>query len=604
MTNLLKQKRTILILVLTLLSSILACIVFLRIRKGTEVLTELEAEEMTPVIIEADQTVSDLAEAEPEILIPIDSSVKMPVFSAESGFYDESFTLTILAEEGVRVFYTLDGSDPDIDSAEYTQPLLIEDASKNENIWSVRNDTSVWFYDDMVKFGGFRQPRYKSPDTLIDKCTILKAVCIREDGICSGIKTASFFVDYGEKKGYEGMNILSLVTDPDNLFNYHDGIYITGEKYDEEKDSINTILCWAWPSNYMEKGKESERTAVMQLFDADGNLTVSKTIGIRIQGRASRTYLPKSLNLYARKEYDGAPFFPESIFDDGYAPQCITLFAGGNNYLVKLNDFVMHSLVADRAFSTKQFKPCALFLDGEYWGVYWLTEKYDENFIAEHYGVKTGNIVMIKEGEIEVGRENDIDLYTEMKEFITNNDMSLPENYARATELIDIDSYIDYYASFFFIARHGDWPGYNYALWRTRSIRDDKYSDGRWRWMLYDVNGESFEIKNVDKYGIKRLEESDAMFSSLMTNKEFERRFYSTLLEIANENFSPEKTALIIEEFRNTMTEALKKEYIRFYGEINVIYIKFTEPAIDTMEYFLKNRYRYIVEYCEEKLRS
>lgn len=31
-----------------------------------------------------------------------------------------------------------------------------------------------------------------------------------------------------------------------------------------------------------------------------------------------------------------------------------------------------------------RFKPYAMFLNGEYWGVYWITEKYDPAYLA-HY---------------------------------------------------------------------------------------------------------------------------------------------------------------------------------------------------------------------------
>lgn len=39
-------------------------------------------------------------------------AVMEPTFSAQSGFYDADFTLTLQAAANVTIYYTLDGSDP------------------------------------------------------------------------------------------------------------------------------------------------------------------------------------------------------------------------------------------------------------------------------------------------------------------------------------------------------------------------------------------------------------------------------------------------------------------------------------------------------------
>ena len=40
-------------------------------------------------------------------------NIKSVEFSAEAGFYDEPFYLTLSAPDGCNIFYTLDGSTPD-----------------------------------------------------------------------------------------------------------------------------------------------------------------------------------------------------------------------------------------------------------------------------------------------------------------------------------------------------------------------------------------------------------------------------------------------------------------------------------------------------------
>lgn len=43
-----------------------------------------------------------------------DTGLSAPVLSAESGFYDEPFSLSITSPDNVSIYYTLDGSPPHI----------------------------------------------------------------------------------------------------------------------------------------------------------------------------------------------------------------------------------------------------------------------------------------------------------------------------------------------------------------------------------------------------------------------------------------------------------------------------------------------------------
>ena len=159
---------------------------------------------------------------------------------------------------------------------------------------------------------------------------------------------------------------------------------------------------------------------------------------------------------------------------------------------------MIHELTESLNFATMRFVPCTLFVNGEYWGVYYLSEEYDDAYICDHYNVKKDDVVLIKAGALKEGEEADFDAYLEMKESIAEADMTIAENYEAACRMVDIDSFIDYYATQIYIQRHEDWPSANYALWRTREDEGSEFGDGRWRWMLFDVNSGGMDSIEYD----------------------------------------------------------------------------------------------------------
>ena len=488
--------------------------------------------------------------------------------SHDSGFYDEPFDLEL--EGSGPIYYTLDATEPDVNSPRYEGPIRIEDASGNPNVYSMNTDVSLEFHTDILdQEGRGLHNRYQLPDAPVDKATVLRAVCIDEDGNRGDEICAVYFVDYRTKTGYQDLNIVSITTNPENLFDYEKGIYVLGTGFWDSlvdgrvtaKDSNYEF----WPANYRQRGIDWEREAYVACFDAERNQTLSGKFGIRIQGRYTRGMLPKSLNVFARKQYGQKYIDAAPLFGVNWQLSSLNLNTGANGIRVKLHDYMINALIGDMDVATRDYRPCALFLDGEFWGVYWMTPRYEEEFFQNRYGVYGSDVISVKVGEVEIGRDEDIELYNDMVDEISSGDMSDPAQYARACELVDIDSCIDYYATEIYTV-NTDWPHLNKALWRTRNVSDGEYADGRWRWIIFDMNC----ALNPDKLDYDMVQwaiNRDTLFASLMDNEDFKKALYARLVDLAEDTFDPEKTDAFVLEYWMAMTDIMQKDYQRYYAD-------------------------------------
>ena len=590
------------------------------------------------------------------------------IFSKPSGFYDEAFTLKIKAPSN-EIYYTLDGTEPargEENTFRYEGGIEISDATSRENVHSMRTDVTHSFNEELLSeyAKDYESKGYKVPDEPVDKCTILRAVYYTEQEGKSGVETASYFIGYKDREGYGKVKVVSVVTDPANLFDYEKGIYVTGKTFDDfaatdpfhDSSIWYRHIWWWWDSNYNQRGREWERRANVQFFDGDGSLLLQQEAGIRIQGGGSRGFLPKSLNLYARKDYDGNSSFHYDFFGTGFNPKRVTLTTGGDDFYTKQKDRLVSELAADQGFATMHYVPCLLFLDGEFWGLYHLTEKYDEKYFSYYYNVPEENVVDIKSKGVEVGISSDQKLLDKMKKFITENDMSDPENYAQACELIDMDSFINYYAVLVYCARCGDWPNGNYAVWRTREApeevflqaaeneertdasdddgsestesgdesvpesspakaedpnpknldisgnptTDSPYTDGRWRWVLFDVNSAaiSSELKENDTLNYVLNKDPSPLFVSLSKNKDFREQFSERILEYGRTIFSPESVDEKLGQYAAELTDPMKVNFRRFFGRDSGL--DFTEITDTEIRGFFENRYSIVEKMLEE----
>jgi len=545
------------------------------------------------------------------------ASLKEPIFSLESGFYqDEKYLELSFADcedeklpdlEGkigadVKIVYTTDGSLPTSDNGmEYTEPISLQKLSERKNIYANRTDTSVGYLEEVIKQAEQIVPGYTIPEDTLDKAVVIRAAVInRHSGSASKVVTKSYFMDYQQKKGYDDLAVVSLVTAPENLFDHDTGIYITGDFW--ERTGPNDQPWEFWYTNYNQTGPTWERPAQIEFFDVERELVWRQSLGIAVRGLSSRAYAQKGFRLHAREEMDGNKYITHTFFDEEDALETLQLTNGGNDTDTKIKDYLMSELIPDRAFSNPKMIPCAVFLNGEYWGMYYIAQNYDESYIHTYYGVDEDNVIIIKNGDVKEGTAEDLEDYHAFEEYVIHTDFSIQDNYQELCRKMDIQSYLDYYCTQIYISRKRDWPHTNFALWKSRTIGDSAYEDGRWRWMLFDVNTEEGELEEylVEFDTIAEVDFHNEMFHALMQIPEVKKQFVITMMDLYNGYFKDEKVLPLIDNYEQKRKEAMLLNLDRFYGE-NKGEDTF-EAGINSIRNFFFQRKEYMFSYMKTDL--
>ena len=344
--------------------------------------------------------------------------------------------------------------------------------------------------------------------------------------------------------------IVRLSVDEHYLWSPDSGLYVIGN---------NGILSCGEVANYNQKW---EYPAEIE-YSIDGEVQFHERVGFRIKGFCSRNRSTKSFGIYWRKEY-GSSKLKYALFEDIDVTKFKrVLLRTSANALSHINDVAISTIYKDFAnVDYQEYKPCALYLNEEYWGLYYIREMLTPHHFKYHYGVDDDAVDLLggSGGNPEVDDGSKDDYMNDVADFLRDNDMSIQSNYESICEHVDIQSYMDYIIINTYIAKC-DWPGNNGKWWRDKTSVDFK----KWRWVTYDADW-SFQIENVEDvligelYGVKfsmGVASSFYLFNGLIANEEFKALFLERYLYFVDVVFEKQRVKDII----TTIKGQVENEY-------------------------------------------
>ncbi|HCZ24804.1 MAG TPA: hypothetical protein DHV05_08200, partial [Acholeplasmataceae bacterium] len=432
----------------------------------------------------------------------------------------------------------------------YVEPLWIEQqwVDTNHEMIEITEETSE--LSGPISYIKTAETKWQLPKDQIFKATVIKVIAIhQETRKTSDVITHTYFVspDMFEKYTFP---IVALSTDNHHLFDYETGIHVSGIHFDQTPENPNNNRT----GNYYESGDVWEKPVFVEYFLTSGLRVMAQQAGIRIHGGLSRQYPIKSYRLYARSEYDAQnefnfPFFEDQDIDSF---KRLILRNGGQGYQYTFfGDAFLHQLLKPLTLDFQDSRPVIVFINGEYFGIRNLRERLDTNYLEEHYDIKEEQVTLLKgHAFYDDGSKAGQLHYQRMYAYANTNDLSKPNAFHQMERWMDMDNFIDYMAVQIYVG-NTDWPQNNILYWRknvTFNPNAPYGHDGRWRWMINDLDasfGVSFGATKPEINSFEKLTgdswKTARLFVNLLQNEKFKSRFTYRFLELSNTIFDKDR---------------------------------------------------------------
>jgi len=420
-----------------------------------------------------------------------------PVISKQAGFYSGSQTISFTNPvAGDSIFYTLNGAEP--------------------------NRKSTY---------------YKAGTTItLSKTSMVRARTFAATKLPSNINTNTFLI--GERDFH--LPVVSIVTTQANLTDNTIGIYVQGTN-GITGNGMDTPANW---------NQDWDRPANIEIFDTAHTQTVNQEADIRIAGAWSRMNGEKSLVINPNKKF-GKTEFDYDFFKankPGMKYRSFLFRNSGNDFFYSMmRDGLMQSLVSKRMdIDYTAYEPAVCFMNGVYYGIQNIRERSNEDYVYSNYGYDADDIKLIETWDMSSDTS-----FTKVSNYAANNDMTQSSVYNNLCNMIDIESFINYYMTEIYYG-NTDWPGNNIKVWKKKVA-------GKWRWILYDTDfgyslyNTSLYNENSLQYALGELssnvpaEWSTLMLRRMVLNDTFRQRFIDRFCIHISSTFEYNRSVHIID---------------------------------------------------------
>ncbi|MBQ7179768.1 MAG: lamin tail domain-containing protein [Bacteroidaceae bacterium] len=353
--------------------------------------------------------------------------------------------------------------------------------------------------------------------------------------------------------------VVSVVTDPDNLYSNQTGVFVKGTNGRRGKGTdqyCNWNMDWDRPIN-------------IEIFDKTGKVLLNQEAELSRCGGHSKGFTPMSFKVKATKKYEGLNYLPYQMFPEKafLKHRGLQFRCGGNDYHCRIRDAALQSLVQTSGIDVdlQDYQPVCHYINGKYMGTINMREPNNKLNVYANHGLDDDEIDMF---EIDcdscyIQMCGTKDAWRELRTLSAQ--AASDESYTRLQQMVDIDELCNYMAIEFYLANN-DWPQNNCKGWRP--IREN----GKFRFILYDLDltfgfdnpfqvfpgrqnytfCELFDVPGMaDRSHFTRQVDLVPIFLNLLKNKEFARHFLDAICLVGGSVYEPTRSESLINQLVN-----------------------------------------------------
>ena len=262
-----------------------------------------------------------------------DFALNTPDFKTKGGLYNGAQSLKLFTDLGGEIRYTLDGSDPTLNSTHFTNPISI------------------------------------------NKTTVVRARIFKPSMIPGPIVTNSYFIN--ENMEAHSLPVVSLATNPANFWDANIGIYVQDFKPE-----------WEVPVNIeLFENNGSDRAAFNEMAGVKVNGLYSwqlpqKMLGVYFRKQYGTGTLDNTL--FYDSPRAGFKTFALRASGNDWSNTLIRDIVGQNATQLNMN------------LDISDFRWCIVYINGQYLGIHNFREKFETDYIEKHYGLDAGTFDMVE----------------------------------------------------------------------------------------------------------------------------------------------------------------------------------------------------------------
>jgi hypothetical protein len=256
------------------------------------------------------------------------------------------------------------------------------------------------------------------------------------------------------------------------------------------------------------------------------------------------------------------------------------------NGATHIRDAFVHTLSqkAELKMDERTWKPCVLYVNGVYWGVYEIREKADDSDFTEYYDNQDKyNLQYLKTWGgtwEEYGAPNSLNDWNALKTYVQTNNMGNAANFAYVDSQLNWESLVDYFCINSYTVCQ-DWLNWNTAWWRGM---DPAGEHKKWRYTLWDMDavfghyinytGIPDDSPNADPCNVEALPDpggqghTEILQKLINENPVVEQYYITRYADLLNTHFSCEYMNFLLDSMLTQIAPEMPGQIARWGGSM------------------------------------